>query len=69
VEKVPKIATVKLKGLPSSWEEKKIIFDEEKKKFYLNIGSTTLTKETDHISRGKNWEDIGRQIAAFKKRV
>ena len=32
---------------------------------YLKLGSNTLTKETDHISRGKI-EDIGRQIAALK---
>lgn len=36
-----------------------------KKRILLKIGSTTLTKETDHISRGKI-EDIGRQIALLK---
>lgn len=34
----------------------------KKKRILLKIGSNTLTKETDHISRGKI-EDIGRQIA------
>ncbi|MGB7394698.1 MAG: glutamate 5-kinase, partial [Pricia sp.] len=33
-----------------------------KKRILLKIGSNTLTKETDQISRGKI-EDIGRQIA------
>lgn len=33
----------------------------------LKIGSNTLTKETDHISRGKI-EDIGRQIAKLNDR-
>ncbi|WP_339707034.1 glutamate 5-kinase [uncultured Kriegella sp.] len=37
----------------------------QKKKILLKIGSNTLTKETDQISRGKI-EDIGRQIAALK---
>jgi len=37
----------------------------KKKRILLKIGSTTLTKETDHISRGKI-EDIGRQIALLK---
>lgn len=36
-----------------------------KKRVLLKIGSNTLTKETNHISRGKI-EDIGRQIAALK---
>ncbi|WP_298477569.1 glutamate 5-kinase [uncultured Maribacter sp.] len=34
----------------------------KKKRILLKIGSNTLTKETNHISRGKI-EDIGRQIA------
>ena len=37
----------------------------KKKRILLKIGSNTLTKETDHISRGKI-EDIGRQIAKLK---
>ena len=36
-----------------------------KKRILLKIGTNTLTKETDQISRGKI-EDIGRQIAALK---
>ena len=36
-----------------------------KKRILLKIGSNTLTKETDQISRGKI-EDIGRQVAALK---
>jgi glutamate 5-kinase len=36
-----------------------------KKRILLKIGSNTLTKDTDHISRGKI-EDIGRQIASLK---
>lgn len=36
-----------------------------KKRILLKIGSNTLTKETDQISRGKI-EDIGRQIAVLK---
>ncbi|MFX0556467.1 glutamate 5-kinase [Maribacter sp. CXY002] len=36
-----------------------------KKRILLKVGSNTLTKETDHISRGKI-EDIGRQIAQLK---
>jgi glutamate 5-kinase len=36
-----------------------------KKRILLKLGSNTLTKDTDHISRGKI-EDIGRQIAALK---
>lgn len=36
-----------------------------KKRILLKIGSNTLTKETDQISRGKI-EDIGRQIAKLK---
>jgi glutamate 5-kinase len=34
-----------------------------KKRILLKIGTNTLTKETNHISRGKI-EDIGMQIAA-----
>ncbi|MEN8185644.1 MAG: glutamate 5-kinase [Bacteroidota bacterium] len=34
----------------------------DKKRILLKIGSNTLTKETNHISRGKI-EDIGRQIS------
>ena len=37
----------------------------DKKRILLKIGSNTLTRETDQISRGKI-EDIGRQIAALK---
>ncbi|WP_310594723.1 glutamate 5-kinase [Flavobacterium sp.] len=37
----------------------------DKKRILLKIGSNTLTKETNHISRGKI-EDIGMQIAALK---
>ncbi|PWK01069.1 glutamate 5-kinase [Flavobacterium araucananum] len=37
-----------------------------KKRILLKIGSNTLTKETNHISRGKI-EDIGMQIAALNK--
>jgi len=37
----------------------------KKKRILLKIGTNTLTKETDQISRGKI-EDIGRQIAALK---
>ncbi len=36
----------------------------KKKRILLKIGTNTLTKETDQISRGKI-EDIGRQIAAL----
>ena len=36
-----------------------------KKRILLKLGSNTLTKETNHISRGKI-EDIGIQIAALK---
>lgn len=36
-----------------------------KKRILLKIGTNTLTKETNHISRGKI-EDIGRQIEALK---
>ncbi|MDF4220663.1 glutamate 5-kinase [Maribacter sp. M208] len=36
-----------------------------KNRILLKLGSNTLTKDTDHISRGKI-EDIGRQIAALK---
>jgi glutamate 5-kinase len=36
-----------------------------KKRILLKIGSNTLTKETNQISRGKI-EDIGRQIASMK---
>ncbi len=38
----------------------------KKKRILLKIGSNTLTKETNHISRGKI-EDIGRQIASLKE--
>ncbi|MFS4417583.1 glutamate 5-kinase [Maribacter sp. 2307ULW6-5] len=38
-----------------------------KKRILLKIGSNTLTKETDQLSRGKI-EDIGRQIAALHHR-
>lgn len=38
----------------------------DKKRILLKIGTNTLTKETDQISRGK-LEDIGRQIAALKE--
>ena len=37
----------------------------DKKRILLKIGSNTLTKESNHISRGKI-EDIGMQIAALK---
>ncbi len=37
----------------------------DKKRIVLKIGSNTLTKETDHISRGKI-EDIGRQMVALQ---
>ncbi len=37
----------------------------DKKRIVLKIGSNTLTKESDHISRGKI-EDIGRQIVALQ---
>lgn len=37
-----------------------------KKRILLKIGSNTLTKETDQISRGKI-EDIGRQIAQLRE--
>jgi len=37
----------------------------KKKRILLKIGSNTLTKETDSISRGKV-EDIGRQITSLK---
>ncbi len=37
-----------------------------KKRILLKVGSNTLTKETEHISRGKI-EDIGRQIAKLKE--
>ncbi len=36
-----------------------------RKRILLKVGSNTLTKETNHISRGKI-EDIGMQIAALK---
>jgi glutamate 5-kinase len=38
----------------------------KKKRILLKLGSNTLTKETNHISRGKI-EDIGIQIAALKE--
>lgn len=37
-----------------------------KKRIVLKIGSNTLTKESNHISRGKI-EDIARQVAALKE--
>ncbi|WP_246615830.1 glutamate 5-kinase [Aquimarina litoralis] len=37
----------------------------DKKRIVLKIGSNVLTKETDHISRGKI-EDIGNQIVALQ---
>ena len=37
----------------------------DKKRILLKLGSNTLTKETNHISRGKI-EDIGMQIAALQ---
>ena len=37
-----------------------------KKRILLKLGSNTITKETDHISRGKI-EDIGIQIAALQE--
>lgn len=37
----------------------------DKKRVVLKVGSNTLTKETDQISRGKI-EDIGRQIVALQ---
>lgn len=37
----------------------------KKKRILLKLGSNTLTKETDHISRGKI-EDIARQISVLK---
>jgi glutamate 5-kinase len=37
----------------------------KKKRILLKLGSNTLTRETDQISRGKI-EDIGRQIATLK---
>jgi len=40
--------------------------DKMKKRILIKIGSNTLTKETNQISRGKI-EDIGRQIAALKQ--
>ena len=38
---------------------------QKKKRILLKVGSNTLTKETDNISRGKI-EDIAKQIAKFK---
>lgn len=38
----------------------------KKKRILLKIGTNTLTKETDQISRGKI-EDMGRQIASLKE--
>ncbi|MET6991332.1 glutamate 5-kinase [Sediminicola arcticus] len=38
----------------------------KRKRILLKIGTNTLTKETDQISRGKI-EDIGRQIASLKE--
>lgn len=37
----------------------------DRKRIVLKVGSNVLTKETDHISRGKI-EDIGRQIVALQ---
>ncbi len=37
----------------------------DKKRIVLKVGSNVLTKETDHISRGKI-EDIGRQIVVLQ---
>ncbi|GAA3512233.1 hypothetical protein GCM10022393_27450 [Aquimarina addita] len=37
----------------------------DKKRIVLKLGSNVLTKQTDHISRGKI-EDIGRQIVALQ---
>ena len=37
----------------------------KKKRILLKLGSNTLTRETDQISRGKI-EDIARQIALLK---
>tara|TARA_R110000868_G_scaffold80081_8_gene227677 strand:+ start:7366 stop:8130 length:765 start_codon:yes stop_codon:yes gene_type:complete len=37
----------------------------KKKRILLKVGTNTLTKETNHISRGKI-EDIGRQIESLK---
>ena len=37
----------------------------DKKRVLLKVGTNTLTKETDQISRGKI-EDIARQIAQLK---
>ncbi len=37
----------------------------DKKRILIKIGTNTLTKETNHISRGKI-EDIGRQISELK---
>ena len=37
----------------------------DKKRVLLKIGTNTLTKETNQISRGKI-EDIGRQISELK---
>lgn len=39
----------------------------DKKRILLKIGSNTLTKETNHISRGK-LEDLARQIAKLQDR-
>ena len=38
---------------------------QKKKRILLKVGSNTLTKETDNISRGKI-EDIANQIAQIK---
>ena len=37
----------------------------DKKRVLLKIGTNTLTKETNQISRGKI-EDIGRQVSELK---
>lgn len=46
-------------------EQENIKMPHKKKRILLKIGSNTLTRETDQISRGKI-EDIARQIAVLK---
>jgi glutamate 5-kinase len=53
----------KLSAFAPSWQNQNQM---RKKRILLKIGSNTLTKETNHISRGKI-EDIGMQIAALNK--
>lgn len=53
----------KLSAFEPSWQNQNKM---SKKRILLKIGSNTLTKETNHISRGKI-EDIGMQIAALNK--